>query len=295
MAAVKGWLQNVAEGIRAFAHGGKRLAPYRRPRIGLALGGGFARGIAHIGVLKALLDARIPIDCVAGTSVGALIGAAFATSTPLEKMQRRALATRFADFGKWRLSRLGFASNERLGDYLYSLSEFSRFEQAKIPLAIAATDLGTGEPVYFTEGEICPALRASCAYPGLFLPVEYQGRILVDGFLSAPVPVDAARRLGADFVIAVWLESAGKDGQANNIVEVISRSFSIMQRNGNAAWRRKADVIIEPDVVKFAWDDFQKTPQLIAAGEVAARAVIPKIRAALAPPERLAMARTVYP
>ncbi|HEV8384473.1 MAG TPA: patatin-like phospholipase family protein [Candidatus Acidoferrales bacterium] len=295
MAAAKAWLHNVAEGIRAFAHGGKQMEAYRRPRIGLALGGGFARGIAHIGVLKELLDAKIPIDCIAGTSVGALIAAAYATSTPLEKMQRRALATRFTDFGKWRLSRMGFASNERLGDYLCSLSQFSRFEQAKIPLAIAATDLGTGEPVYFTEGEICPALRASCAYPGLFLPVEHQGRILVDGFLSAPVPVDAARRLGADFVIAVWLESAAPGEQANNIVEIISRSFSIMQRNGNAGWRRKADVVIEPDVVQFAWDDFQKTPQLIAAGEAATRSVIPKIRAVLVPPERIAMARPVYP
>jgi NTE family protein len=295
MAAAKGWLQNVTEGIRAFAQGGKRIEPYRRPRIGLALGGGFARGIAHMGVLQALLNARIPIDCVAGTSVGALIAASFATGVPLEKMQRRALATRFADFGKWRLSRMGFASNERLEKYLCSLSEFSRFDQAKIPLCIVATDLSTGEPLYFTEGEIGPALRASCAYPGLFLPVEHQGRILVDGFLSAPVPVDAARQLGADFVIAVWLESAAAGEHANNVVEVISRSFSIMQRNGNAGWRRKADVVIEPDVACFAWDDFGKTPQLFAAGELAAHKVIPKIRAALVPPEPLAMARPVYP
>jgi NTE family protein len=295
MAAAKGWLQNVTDGLRAFAQGTKRIEPYRRPRIGLALGGGFARGIAHIGVLRELLNAKIPIDCIAGTSVGALIGAAFATSTPLEKMERRALATRFADFGKWRLSRMGFASNERLEQYLCQLSQFKRFDQCKIPLAIVATDLGTGEAVYFTDGEIGPALRASCAYPGLFLPVEHQGRILVDGFLSAPVPVDAARRLGADYVIAVWLESAAKDEQADNLIDVISRSFSIMQRNGHTGWRRKADAIIEPDVVKFAWDDFQKTPQLISAGEVATRSVIPKIRAALVPPERLAMARPVYP
>ena len=295
MGVAKNWLHGLAEGLRGFTRGGKRVDAKRRPRVGLALGGGFARGIAHIGVLKALCDAKIPIDCIAGTSVGALIAAAYATGVPLEKMQRRAVATRFADFGKWRLSRMGFASNERLERYLYQISLFTRFEQTEIPLAIAATDLGSGEAVYFTDGEIGPALRASCAYPGLFLPVEHQGRILVDGFLAAPVPVDAVKRMGADFVIAVWLESAGKGEQPDNMVEVISRSFAIMQRSADARWRRKADAVIEPDVFHFAWDDFQQTPQLIAAGEAATRSAIPKIRAALAPHERLPAARTVYP
>jgi len=295
MSAVKSWLRGLADGLRGVTRGSKRVDEKHRPRVGLALGGGFARGIAHIGVLKALTDAKIPIDCIAGTSVGALIAAAYATGVPLDKMQRRAVATRFADFGKWRLSRMGFASNERLERYLYQISLFTRFEQTKIPLAIAATDLGSGEAVYFTDGEIGPALRASCAYPGLFLPVEHQGRILVDGFLAAPVPVDAVKRMGADFVIAVWLESAGKGEQPDNMVEVISRSFAIMQRGADARWRRKADAVIEPDVFHFAWDDFQQTPQLIAAGESATRSAIPKIRAALAPHERLPAARTVYP
>ncbi len=295
MGVAKNWLLQLVDGLRGFTRGGKRVDTGRRPRIGLALGGGFARGIAHIGVLKALVDAKIQIDCIAGTSVGALIAAAYATGVPLDKMQRRAAATRFADFGKWRLSRMGFASNERLERYLYQISLFTRFEQSKIPLSIAATDLGSGEAVYFTEGEIGPALRASCAYPGLFLPVEHQGRILVDGFLAAPVPVDAVKRLGADFVIAVWLESAGRGEKPENVVEVISRSFSIMQRNANDNWRRKADVVILPDVVHFAWDDFQQTPQLIDAGEAATRSAIPQIRAALAPLERLPATRTVYP
>lgn len=295
MSALKGWLHGLVGGLRGFARSGKRVDEKRRPRVGLALGGGFARGIAHIGVLKTLSEAKIPIDCIAGTSVGALIAAAYATGVPLEKMQRRALATRFADFGKWRLSRMGFASNERLERYLYQIAQFTRFEQTRIPLSIAATDLGSGEAVYFTEGEIGPALRASCAYPGLFLPVEHQGRILVDGFLAAPVPVDAVKRLGADIVIAVWLDSAAQSEQPDNVVEVISRSFAIMQRNSDDRWRRKADVVVEPDVIHFAWDDFQQTPQLIAAGEAATRAVIPQIRAALAPLERLPAARTVYP
>jgi len=294
MKSLRHWLVAVREGLRAFARGGRRMEAERRPRVGLALGGGFARGVAHIGVLRALEEAKIPVDCIAGTSVGALIAAAYATGVPLEKMQRRAAATRFADFGKWRLSWMGFASNERLERYLYQVSNFTRFEQTRIPLSIAATDLGTGEAVYFTEGEIGPALRASCAYPGLFLPVEYQGRILVDGFLAAPVPVDAVKRLGADVVIAVFLESAPKDEQPKSVVEVISRSFSIMQRHANDGWKRKADVVIQPDVIHFAWDDFGQTPQLIAAGEAATRAVVPQIRAALAPAVHVPAARTAY-
>jgi NTE family protein len=261
--------------------------PGRRPRLGLALGGGFARGIAHIGVLRVLDAHQIPVDCIAGTSVGGLIAAAYATGVPLARMEKRALTTQFKDFGKWTLSRMGFASNERLEQYLHSITTYERFENARIPLAIAATDLGTGEAVYFTEGEIGLALRASCAYPGFFLPVEHQGRVLVDGFLAAPVPVDAAKRLGADLVIAVFLDSAPADEKPDNVLQLIGRSFSIMSRNSNRVWRQKADIIIEPDVGHFAWDDFSQAKKLIAAGEAAAQAAVPRIRAALAARERV--------
>jgi NTE family protein len=187
---------------------------------------------------------------------------------------------------------MGFASNERLQDYLYKITTFRRFEEAQIPLAIAATDLSTGQPVYFDKGEIGPALRASCAYPGIFLPVEHEGRILVDGFLSAPVPVDAVRALGAEYVVAVFLDSAPPDEKPSNIIEVIGRSFSIMQRNADRQWRERADLVITPDVCHYAWDDFAHTPKLIAAGEAAARAALPRIKAALAPTIRVPTAVT---
>ncbi len=150
-----------------------------------------------------------------------------------------------------------------------------------MPLAITATDLVSGEPVYFTRGQLGPALRASCAYPGLFRPVEYEGHLLVDGFLAAPVPVDGARRLGADVVIAVFLEAGGFD-KPRNFADIIGRSFSIVQRYAHSDWKSKADVVLEPEVKQFLWDAFEKAPELIAAGETAARAALPTILRALA-------------
>lgn len=284
MGEVLGWLQGAVKRVREFAYA--ETEPSRqRPRVGLALSGGFARGIAHIGVLRILKQNRIPIDCIAGTSVGALVAAAYASGVSLDEMERQAAQTEFKDFGRWTFSWLGLATNQRLEGYLQRYSEMTQFEQMKMPVAIAATDLTTGEAVAFTHGQLGPALRASCAYPGLFLPVEHQGRTLVDGFLAAPVPVDAARQLGAEVVIAVYLEP-GSIEKPRNMVDVIGRSFSIIQNHAHLDWRRKADVVIEPDVKKFVWDDFGKAAEMIAAGETAARAALPRILRALAAPAR---------
>ena len=283
MATVRNWLGDAVRRVRDFAYRRPPEPRAVRPRVGLALGGGFARGIAHIGVLKVLEANRIPLDCIAGTSVGALIAASYACGAPLEELERQASATRFSDFAKWTLSWLGLASNERLETYLARFCAVTHFEELKIPLAIAATDLGSGEAVYFTSGEMGPPLRASCAYPGLFLPVEHEGRILVDGFLAAPVPVEAVRQLGADLVVAVYLSSSPDDTKPKNMADVIGRSFSIMQRHAQQTWRRRADVVIEPDVTPYLWDDFVRTPELIFAGEAAALAAVPRILARLEP------------
>lgn len=280
-------LQQAVKQVRAFAYR-RPGRVWRRPRVGLALGGGFARGIAHIGVLRALEEGHVPIDCISGTSVGALIASAYACGAPLREMERQAAETQFKDFGRWTLSWLGLASNERLESYLSRFCAATRFEELRTPLAIATTDLGTGLPVYFTKGEIGPPLRASCAYPGLFLPVEHEGRILVDGFLAAPVPVEAVRRLGAQLVIAVYLPSGPEGSRPKSMADVIGRSFSIMQHYAYQTWRHRAEVVIEPDVKRFLWDDFAQTPQLIVAGEEAARAALGKIRSVLAPPAGLA-------
>jgi len=291
MSSVVQWLQSAVERFREFAYGQPEQARLQRRRVGLALGGGFARGIAHIGVLKVFQENGIPIDYLAGTSVGALVAAAYASGVSLEQMERQAAATQFKDFGRWTPSWMGLATNDRLERYLRRFSPVTSFEELKIPLAIAATDLLTGEAVYFTEGPLGPALRASCAYPGLFLPVEYQGRTLVDGFLVAPVPVDAVRRMGADVVIGVYLESGG-DLPLKSVTDVIGRSFSIVQRHAHRNWCEKSDLMIEPNVKSFLWDNFEKSPELIAAGEAAARAALPRIRAALAPSVQLTAAQS---
>src|SRR5215475_7976095 len=271
------WLRSAKNRFRAFAYGEGKEGP-ERPRVGLALAGGFARGIAHIGVLRVLREAGIPIDCVAGTSVGALIATAHCAGVPLEKMEIEGAKTSFADFGRWTPSWLGLATNQRMEKYLERFTTVKTFEELKTPLAISTSDLNEGLTIYYTSGPILPALRASCAYPALFVPIQYDGRTLADGFLTSPVPVEGALLLGADVVIAVYLDS-GTEGTPRTAVEVIGRSFNIIQRHADIAWRQQADLIIEPDVRPFAWDDFSKTPELVQAGEAAATRMLPEIRA----------------
>src|SRR6202521_230151 len=274
MSTTAKWLGKAMRGLRTFAYG----SVGERPKVGVALGGGFARGIAHIGVLRVLEENEIPVDFIAGTSVGALIAAGYASGTPLDEMARQGSGTRFRDFGRWTLSRMGMASNDRLEDFLHRFTTAKLFNQMKIPLCIVATDLLKGESVHFRDGEIGPALRASCAYPGLFLPVEHQGHFLVDGFLTEQVPAPAVREMGADVVISVHLEPGLLDSKPRNTIEVISRSFSIIQTVVSQPWRAMSDVLIEPDVHHVLWDEFVKTPHLIAAGEDATHAATPRIK-----------------
>jgi NTE family protein len=272
-------LRMAKEAFRAFAYGGAPKGS-KRPRVGVALAGGFARGIAHIGVLRVLREAGIPVDVVSGTSVGALIGAAYCSGTSLEFMEQVAHETKFADFGRWTPSWLGLATNNRLELYLHRLTTAKTFEELQKPFAIATTDINLGLPVYYHGGPLAQPLRASCAYPGLFVPVKYEGRTLVDGFLTALVPVEGVLLLGAELVIAVYLE-AGSVSEPRTFTDVLSRSFTIIQKHADLEWRKEADVIIEPDVTPFLWDDFSKTSDLIRSGEDATFKVLPAIRAAL--------------
>jgi NTE family protein len=272
------WLGKAVRGLRSFAYGPGEGG---RPKVGVALGGGFARGIAHVGVLRVLQENEIPMDFIAGTSVGALIATAFASGTSLDELARQGTATRFSDFGRWTISRMGMASNERLEDFLRRFTAARHFNEMKIPLAIVATDLISGQSIHFKDGDLGPPLRASCAYPGLFLPVEYRGHYLVDGFLTESVPAKAVREMGAELVIAVHLDPGLISSKPRNTIEVISRSFSIIQGIGTQPWREDVDVLLQPNVHHVLWDEFSKTPQLIAAGEDAANAALPQIKALL--------------
>ena len=274
------WLKGGVGMLRDFAYPDADGGP-RRPRVGLALSGGFARGIAHIGVLKVLQEQHIPIDCISGTSVGALIGAAYAAGTSLEEMERQGALTIFTDFGRWKFSRLGLASNQKLDEFLARFTKCTTFEELKIPLAVAATELGAGKTRYFTSGDLRLAIRASCAYPGLFVPLEIEGSLLVDGFVTDPLPVEGARLLGADVVIGVYLSTVSDQTIPTNVIDVLGRTFTIVQQASEQHWRRLANVVIEPNVATFAWDGFSKTPEMIAAGETATRAALPAIRRAI--------------
>lgn len=253
--------------------------PRRAPAIGLALGGGFARGIAHIGVLRVLEEEGIPIRAVAGTSVGALIGAAYCSGLSCEELDAVAHAVRFTTFARWTISRYGFASNDRMVAFLARTLKVKTFEELRIPLGVTATDFNTGEGVVFHSGAITDAVRASCAYPGMFLPVEIRGRYLVDGMLSHPVPTRPLREMGADRVLAIHLKGTwAASGPPRHLFDVIGQSFAIAQDAMSSQWRGAADLVVEPDVAGFAYDDFKRADDLIHAGEVAMRNALPAVR-----------------
>jgi len=249
------------------------------PAIGLALGGGFARGIAHVGVLKVLEEEGIPVRMIAGTSVGALIGAAYCSGVTIAELQEVAYKVRFTTFARWTLSRYGFATNDRMVSFLTRTLKVQTFEELRIPLGVTATDFNTGEGMVFTSGSIIDPVRASCAYPGMFLPVEIRGRWLVDGMLSNPVPTRPLRAMGAERVLAVQLKGQwSKTTAPRHLFDVIGQSFAIAQDMMSSVWRSAADLVIEPDVAGFDYDDFKRAGELIRVGELAMRRVLPEVR-----------------
>ena len=287
-------LGKIIRSVQAFGRELSRQAapvlPARNPSIGIALGGGFARGIAHVGVLKVLEQEGIPIRVVAGTSVGALIGAAYCSGVTLEELEDMAASVRFNNFARWTLSRCGFASNDRMISFLTRILKVKTFEELRIPLGVTATDFNTGEGVVFHSGSIIDPVRASCAYPGMFLPVEMRGRYLVDGMLSHPVPTRPAREMGAERVLAVHLKGTWSHGGApRHLFDVIGQSFAIAQDAMSSLWREAADLVIEPDVAGYAYDDFKRAKDLIRVGEVAMRNALPEVRRWLATPQETAV------
>jgi NTE family protein len=250
-----------------------------RPGIGIALGGGFARGFAHLGVLQVLEQNHIPISCIAGTSVGSILGAAYASGAPLARIIATCRTLKFRDIGRWSVSRLGLASNHRLGDLIDRVFDSQDFEDLRIPLAVVATDLNNGEPVVLTHGSLKDAIRASCAFPGLFEPVNIGTRCLVDGGLVAPVPTQAARKLGAEFVLGVQVGiQDGHRGAPSNIFQVVARAVSAAQKHQLEAWERHADLVLRPDVHSIAWDDFDRADEAIEAGKMVALRAMPRIQ-----------------
>jgi NTE family protein len=295
-------LGKIIRSVQAFSRelsGKPGTTEAKLPTLGVALGGGFARGIAHIGVLKVLEEEGIPVSIVAGTSVGALIGAAYCSGVSIEELEQIARSVRFTTFARWTVSRYGFASNDRMVAFLNRVLKVKTFEELRIPLGVTATDFNSGEGVVFHSGSISDPVRASCAYPGMFLPVNIRGRWLVDGMLSYPVPTRPLRDMGADRVLAIHLKGQwSRNGAPRHLFDVIGQSFAIAQDMMSHLWRGAADLIAEPDVAGFAYDDFKRSAELIRSGEVAMRQALPEVRKWLATPVEAspaAKARPVVP
>jgi len=254
-------------------------APEPRHGIGVALGGGFSRGFAHLGVLQVLEQNHIPISHIAGTSVGSILGAAYASGAPLAKILATCRDIKFRDIARWRVSRLGLASNHRLSDLMDRVFAARQFEDLRIPMAVVATDLATFDPVVFTQGPLVDAIRASCAFPGLFEPVEIGTRCLADGGLVAQVPTVAARQIGADRVLGVSVGiQDGRRGAPKNIFQVVARAVCAAQKHQLESWERHADLVLRPDVQHLAWDDFERASDAIEAGVLAATRALPRIK-----------------
>ncbi len=279
----------IVRSVRAFSRELTRpVGPSpRRPTLGLALGGGFARGIAHIGVLKVLEEEGIPVDYVAGTSVGAIIGAGYCSGMTAAELADMARTLRFADFARLTLSRYGFYNSDRMVRFFARVLKQHTFEDLKIPLAITATEFRTGEAAVFTTGRLVDPIRASCAYPGMFLPVEIDGHSYIDGMLAYAVPTTPLRQMGADRVIGIYLSAHWNNSKPpRHLFEVIGQCFSIAQAKLAESWKKDANLVIEPDVNGFAYDCFERSPELIAVGEAAMRAALPQVRAMLGLPKQ---------
>jgi len=257
----------------------KTAAEAPRRTLGIALGGGFARGLVHIGVLKVLEDEGIPIAAIAGTSSGAIMGAAFCSGLPAMEMAEIGRRLRFKDVARWTLERGGLCSNDRLGRLLSRIVPCKDFSELRTPLVVVATELVRGQPAIFRTGSISDAVRASCAYPGMFTPVSIHGVLHVDGMLSYEVPTTPLKQMGIDCVMGVHLISHWtQTGAPRHFFDVIGQCFSIAQTRMKPQWEKDADLLLEPNVDGFAFDDFGRAHELIAVGEESMRAALPALK-----------------
>jgi NTE family protein len=270
----------------------------RKKRVGLALSGGAARGLAHVGVLDILHKEGIPIDMIAGTSAGAIMGAIYAARVETEKMLEFSLDPswkKLTSMSDLTLERTGFIKGNKVKDLLYSFigGDFD-ISELKIPFAAVATDIDTGEEVVIDSGPVIDAVRASISLPGIFTVVKRDGRLLVDGGLTTPVPINVVRNMGADFIIAVNVnpdvtKRIGKADRARiaakkepNLLQIAMQSLYITTYSLAHNSLAGADVAIEPDLGNITSSDFKLAGKAIYCGREAAERAIPEIRRKLA-------------
>jgi NTE family protein len=257
-----------------------RTSADERTGVALALGGGFSRGFAHLGVLEVLEQEEIPVSAIVGTSIGGLLGAAYADGLSPRKLCDLGRRVRVRDLVRFLSSRQGLQRKDLIGQFVKDWIRAGRVEELSIPTAIVTTDLDTGAPLVFVRGPLEVAIRASCAFPGLFQPVEYEGRLLADGCIVAPVPTAVAAQMNADCVVGVAVSSnAAGAASPENVVRVFDRAFRASHRSAlEPAWIRHADVLLEPEVRHIDWNDFSRVDEAFAAGAEAMRRAVPHLR-----------------
>jgi len=248
------------------------------PKIGLALGGGAVRGFAHIGVIKTLEAHGIDPQIVVGTSAGSVVGALYAGGFSGFELQKIAFQMDEGSVSDWTLPDRGFIKGEQLQNFINRTLQNKPIERLGKTFAVVATDLGSGEKAVFRRGNTGMAVRASSSVPGVFQPVTINGREYVDGGLTSPVPVKAARDLGADIVIAVDISSKPKYGKVNDTMDILMQTFSIMGQTIRQYELAEADVVIRPNTTGIGSSDFEQKHLAILEGEKAALAALPLIR-----------------
>ena len=249
-----------------------------KPRIGLALGAGGARGFAHIGVLQVLEKMGIQVDMIAGSSIGSMVGAYYCTGMDLRYIEQLAVTMKRRHWIDFTVPKMGFVNGMRIMDMVRFLTKSMNIEDLKTPLAVVATDVERGERVVFREGPIYQAVRGSISIPGIFTPHRYQGRLLIDGGVIDRVPVRVAREMGADIVIAVDVGLFDRDTKVKSIFDVIFQSIEIMEREILRSRMIDADIIVRPEVGHISSTAFVGIDECIEHGRQATEQVAELIR-----------------
>ncbi len=250
----------------------------RRPRIGLALGSGGARGFAHLGIIKVLKEEGIPIDLIAGSSMGALVGCLYGVGIEIDHLYKLSGAFKRKYYLDFTVPKMGFIMGKRVKEFIRVFTHGKNIEELSLPVGVVATDLLTGGKIVFQKGPIADAVRASISIPGIFVPEKYEGRLLVDGGVVDRVPVSVAREMGADFVIAVDVSRVKRNAEITSIYDVIMQSIDIMQTEIVSNRAMATDLMICPNVEMYSSTAFTNVAEIIATGEAEMRKNIDQLK-----------------
>lgn len=252
-----------------------------RPKIGLALGSGGARGFSHLGVIKILEKHNIPIDYIAGSSMGALVGAFYGAGQSIEQMYQLALTFKRKYFMDIMVPKMGLIQGERIKSYIKMFTYNKRLEDFDIPVSIVTTDIYSGEKVVFNEGDAASAVRASISIPGIFVPENIAGRLLVDGGVIDRIPISVVKDMGADIVIAVDCSKFEQNTEVYSIYDIIMQSIDIMQNEITNYRMVDADVVMRPEVYSYSSRNYTQIAEIIEKGEKEAEKQVESIKKAI--------------